>query len=236
MSVGRKQSSWIFLYPWLKNLFGLPIDESRAEVRGQFQVFGSLHQPDVFAPQPIPLHGARCEEVNIDESQTAAVQMMTLDEKERLIIRDRRGVRKIGKQGQNLPPIPQVSASQFTDNKRMHHNLGIVQQTRQPCLVGAKVVDPHGCVDQDHSGSAAARRRFGFSFRAAQSSQTCGTHLGDKSFETKMHKRRLLLDARESRGFGENLFIQNQCRSHSYEYGFFICCRQGLHLRPDRQS
>lgn len=145
--------------------------------------------------------------MNIDESQAAAVQTMTLDKKERLVIRDRRNGRKIGKQRQNLPAIAQVPAGQLTDHKRVHHDLGILQQTRQPCLAGAQVVDPHGCIDQDHSGSAAARRHFGFSFRAAQSSQTCGTHLGDKSLETEMHKRRLLLNARESRGLGENLFI-----------------------------
>jgi hypothetical protein len=72
---------------WLKTKLGLPTDQSPTEVRGQLQVFGSLHQPDVFAPQPIPLHRARCEEVNVDKSQAAAVQTMTLDEKEHLIIR-----------------------------------------------------------------------------------------------------------------------------------------------------
>jgi len=151
-------------------MLGLPIDESRAEVRSQFQVFGSLHQTDVFAPERRSLHRARCEEVNVDEPQAAAVQTMTLDEKERLVIRDRRNVRKIGKQRQNLPAIPQISASQLTDNKRVHHNFGILQQTRQPCLARPKVVDPHGCIDQNHLGSSAARRRFGFSFRATQSS------------------------------------------------------------------
>ena len=145
--------------------------------------------------------------MNVDESQTTAVQTMTLDEKERLIIRDRCNGRKIGKQRQNLPAIPQVSASQLTDHKRMHDNFGILQQAGQPCLTSPKVVDPHRCIDQDHSGGAATRRRFGFSFRATESGQSCGTHLGDKSFEPEMDERRLLLNARESRGFGENLFI-----------------------------
>jgi hypothetical protein len=190
-----------------KKLLGLPIDESRAKVRGQFQVFGGLHQPDIFAPQPIPLHRAACEEMNIDESQAAAVQTMTLDEKERLVIRDWRNGRKIAKQRQNLPAIAQVPAGQLTYNKRVHHDFDILQQTRQPCLAGTQVVDPHGCIDQDHSGSAAARRHFGFSFRATKSSQSCSTHLGDKSLEAEMHERRLLLNTRESGGSGENLFI-----------------------------
>jgi hypothetical protein len=39
--------------------------------------------------------------VNVDKSQAAAVQAMTLDEKERFVIRDRRDARQIGKQGQD---------------------------------------------------------------------------------------------------------------------------------------
>jgi hypothetical protein len=31
-----------------------------------------------------------------------------------------------------------------------------------------------------------------------------------------VYERRLFLNARESGGFGENLFIQDQCRSHAY--------------------
>jgi hypothetical protein len=102
--------------------------------------------------------------VNVDEPQAAAVQTMTLDEKERLVIRDRRNVRKIGKQRQNLPAIPQISTSQLTDNKRVHHNFGIFQQARQPCLAGAEVVDPHGCIDQNHQ--AARRRGEALAFRS----------------------------------------------------------------------
>jgi hypothetical protein len=154
--------------------------------------------------------------VNVDKSQAATVQTLTLDEKEHLIIRHLCNARKIAKQGQNLPAVPQVSTSQLADNERVHHDFDIFQQARQPCLAGAEVVDPHRCVDQDHSGSAAARRSFGVLLGATQSREPSGTHLGDESLETEVYERRLFLNARESGGFGENLFIQDQCRSHAY--------------------
>lgn len=88
------------------------------------------------------------------------------------------------------------------------------------------MVDPHGCIDQNHSGSAATGRRFGFSLRAAKGSQTSGAHLGDESLETQVNKGCFFFDPRKGGGLGEDLLIQNQCRSHAYVYGFSVCTGQ----------
>ncbi len=98
--------------------------------------------------------------MHINQPNAFSHQLMTFNKKEHFIILGAGCRRQCMEQRNNLFAVFQIAASQLTDHKRMNHHLLLFQQIDQLCIGFTKMVNPNGCIDQNH----AAVLRRGTSF------------------------------------------------------------------------
>jgi hypothetical protein len=90
--------------------------------------------------------------MNIDIPNALAMQDAVLDEPQNFVALSHHGGRQIQEQFQDRHALVQTSASNLANHKRMHHDDRSFQQVDKPRIAPAKVIDPHGRVDQNQTG------------------------------------------------------------------------------------
>jgi hypothetical protein len=90
--------------------------------------------------------------MNIDITDALSWQNAALDKAENSVAVGHQRGRQILKQLEDRQAIAQTSASHLADYKRMHDDVGSLQQVDKLCIATAKMIDPHARVDQDQTG------------------------------------------------------------------------------------
>ena len=90
--------------------------------------------------------------MNIDVPDALAVQDVALDKRQNFPTLGHRCGRQILEQIQDRGAMAQTSAGNLADHERMHDHVGSLQQIDKLCIATAKVIDPHGGVDQNQTG------------------------------------------------------------------------------------
>jgi hypothetical protein len=103
--------------------------------------------------------------VNIDVSETLAIEFVPLDIAERFIELGDHCRRKLLEQFQDQCAIGQATAGNLTQYKRMHDHIAVFEQIGKQNIALAKMVDPHRCVDEDQLLVLWRRRRTTLSSR-----------------------------------------------------------------------
>lgn len=88
--------------------------------------------------------------MDIDISDTAPHQLMSLNKKERLIIICNQDPWQSSKERQYFFPVSQVATSQFTNHHGVDEHLVPIQQRGQFSIFGTQVANPNGGIDQNH--------------------------------------------------------------------------------------
>jgi hypothetical protein len=96
--------------------------------------------------------------VDVDPPDSFSLQFRALEKFKRLAVPGKRGLRQGRKKAKNLTPVPQVPASQFSENKHVPKHLFTAEQRLEPFVPPAEVVDPDGGVDEDHAARAVRLR------------------------------------------------------------------------------
>jgi hypothetical protein len=105
----------------------------------------------------------RCQKMNINETEARTGQAVPFDEREELVIVNRRNRGKLGEKGQNLLPVFQMTARKLSDNERMAHHVSVLEESRESRIPAVQMVHPDRCVHQDHDPPC-RRRWIGPSF------------------------------------------------------------------------
>lgn len=85
--------------------------------------------------------------MNIDVSETPAIELVPLDIAERFIGFGNHCRGKLLEQLQNQCAVGQATAGNLTHDKRMHDHVATFEQIGKQYIAPAKMVDPYRCVD-----------------------------------------------------------------------------------------
>ena len=130
--------------------------------RSQMEFCPDPVQSLVARPQPCAVTERRgSKQVNVDVTDTPAMQPMALDKAENLLVVGGDGLRQLPEQSQDRGPIRQAATGDLTDNKRMRGHLPAFERGGEPGITPPQMVDPDRGVDKDQT--AARRRRIAFS-------------------------------------------------------------------------
>jgi hypothetical protein len=130
------------------------VGEHPAGVRRGSQAF-------VERPPRQAIHQPCGEQVQIHITEPAAHELVCIQQRQRLGMRDHPAGRKLAQQGQDLLALPEISGCQLPYHERVtRHSVG-EQQRFEPSIAPAKVIHPGRGVDQDHSRERGAERRLG---------------------------------------------------------------------------
>ena len=86
--------------------------------------------------------------MDVEVTYASAVQAVSLDIAQRLVVIGNRCARKLCEQGQYGRPIGQRTAGDFTQDERMYEHGPSLQEVGEPGIALTKVVDPDRRVDQ----------------------------------------------------------------------------------------
>ena len=121
-------------------------------------------QSFVACPEFCSVQGCGSQQVSVDITDAFAVETMALDVTKNLGgFRDRRH-RQVLEQVQRQRAIRQAAAGNFTYDEWVHDYCVTFKQIGQPHISGAKMVNPHRCVDENQAAVAWRRRGGTFSF------------------------------------------------------------------------
>jgi len=88
--------------------------------------------------------------VDINQADAAAVQAVALDEEKDLIVVRLVSGRKCMKKSEDLFPVLQIPAGNFTNDEWMHTDLLRIQQGRKARASVVEVIHPDRGIDKDH--------------------------------------------------------------------------------------
>jgi len=157
--------------------------------------------------------------VGVDEPYATAVKVLIVDEGQDLVMlglpRPRQGM----KQFEDCVPPGEGTAGEFADHKRMADDVARLQEHGQLAVAPAQVVDPDGCVDEDHQRHRSARPappgHSGSAIRAAEGGKLFGRLSGNQCLEAHADEFGFLMDAGETGGGGERFVIDVERGSHA---------------------
>jgi hypothetical protein len=90
--------------------------------------------------------------MNIDIPNALAMQDVVLDEPQNFVVLGRRRGGQIPEQFEDRFPVVQTSAGKLAKHKRVHDDDRSFEQVDKPWVATAKMIDPHGRVDQNQAG------------------------------------------------------------------------------------
>jgi hypothetical protein len=103
--------------------------------------------------------------VDIDIPDAFAMKDMALDELQDLVAVGHYGGREILQEFEDRLAVTQTAASDLAHHERVHHDGRALKQVDEPRIAAAKVVDPHGRVDQNQAGFSVRLRGAAFNAR-----------------------------------------------------------------------
>lgn len=89
--------------------------------------------------------------MDVDPSDSFSVKFRALEKFKRLAVAGKGSLGYRGQQAKDLSPIPEVPASQFSEDEHMAQNPFVAEQGPKLFVPTAEVIDPDGGVDQDHA-------------------------------------------------------------------------------------
>lgn len=120
------------------------------------KVGGDDGQSPIKRPKLLACQASRCQKVDVDPADAAAVQLFRIDEIERLVMIGYRCRGEALQQRQQFFPVAQVSAGELTNDEGVHQHCSKIQRLGQAGVALSEVVDPNRRV-----GDHAVRRRRG---------------------------------------------------------------------------
>ncbi len=88
--------------------------------------------------------------MDIDKTNALPHELMLLDKKEKLILRDGRSGREDLQQTQDSLSVLEIKASQFSNDIWMANDLGIEEQCGKLAAARAQMIDPDRGIDENH--------------------------------------------------------------------------------------
>src|SRR5215218_10348636 len=95
------------------------------------------------------MHGR--EEMGIDIADASSPEVTTGDKPQYLVLIGHWYTRQGGERGQDHVALVECPEREFAPHKRVHRDLEPLEALRKARVAHAQVVDPHGCVDEDHA-------------------------------------------------------------------------------------
>ena len=96
--------------------------------------------------------------MGIDKTDSQSEELVLVDESHDLVVCCDDSNRKVSHGIENRCPVAQAAQSQFSDHKWMAKDLALIEEADKFFVATTKVVNPDGCVDQNHWPGSAWRR------------------------------------------------------------------------------
>jgi len=100
--------------------------------------------------------------MNIDVTDASAMQVQAIDELQNLVALGHSSGWQILEQFKDRRTVVQTSAGNLANDKRMHDGDRSLEQVDKPWIATAKVIDPHGRVDQNQAERSCRLRGAAF--------------------------------------------------------------------------
>lgn len=106
--------------------------------------------------------------MNIHQTQPLPVKRAPLNQRHNLLMRCHVGLRQRLKQGEKLGAICETATGDLADHIGMHCDLPRSQQVLQMRVGAAQMINPDGCVNEDHGSEPPSANRPKAPLRAAK--------------------------------------------------------------------